>query len=93
MYNAFYEFKEKPFQIIPDPSFLYLSPNHHRALKYLEYGISENIGIILLTGEVGSGKTTLLKYIKQQIGKNLDVIVISNTNLSANQLLTTSFWS
>jgi len=87
MYKTFYKLKEKPFQIIPDPSFLYLSPIHNRALKYLEYGISENIGIILLTGEVGSGKTTLLKYIKQQIGQNLDVIVISNTNLSANQLL------
>jgi type II secretory pathway predicted ATPase ExeA len=87
MYKSFYRLKEKPFQIIPDPSYLYLSPNHNRALKYLEYGISENIGIILLSGEVGSGKTTLLKYIKQQIGQNLDVIVISNTNLSANQLL------
>lgn len=87
MYKAFYKFKEKPFQLSPDPSFLYLSPNHNRALKYLEYGISENIGITLLTGEVGSGKTTLLKYIQKQINQDLEVVEISNTNLSSNELI------
>ena len=87
MYESFYGFKEKPFQIIPDPNFLYLSPTHEHALKYLEYGIERNIGIFLLTGEVGSGKTTLIKYIAQQIGQNIEVAIISNTNLPADQLL------
>lgn len=87
MYEYFYGFKEKPFQINPDPQFLYLSPNHQHALKYLEYGIECNIGIILLTGEVGSGKTTLVQYLKQQVGQNLELAVLSNTNLSADQLL------
>jgi putative secretion ATPase (PEP-CTERM system associated) len=87
MYESFYGFKEKPFQIIPDPNFLYLSPNHENALKYVEYGIERNIGIFLLTGEVGSGKTTLIKYLAQQIGQNIEAAIISNTNLPADQLL------
>jgi putative secretion ATPase (PEP-CTERM system associated) len=87
MYVYYYGFKEKPFQINPDPNFLYLSPNHDHALKYLEYGIERNIGIILLTGEVGSGKTTLVQYLRRQIGENLDLAVLSNTNLSADELL------
>jgi general secretion pathway protein A len=87
MYEYYYGFKEKPFQINPDPNFLYLSPNHDHALKYLEYGIERNIGIILLTGEVGSGKTTLIQYLRRQIGPNLELAVLSNTNLSADQLL------
>jgi general secretion pathway protein A len=87
MYEYYYGFKEKPFQINPDPNFLYLSPNHDHALKYLEYGIERNIGIILLTGEVGSGKTTLIHYLRRQVGQNLELAFLSNTNLSADQLL------
>ncbi len=87
MYESFYGFKEKPFQIIPDPNMLYLSPNHDHALKYLEYGIERNIGIFLLTGEVGSGKTTLLQHLCQGIDQSFEVAYISNTNLSADQLL------
>ena len=87
MYENFYGFKVKPFQIIPDPDFLYLSPNHSHALQYLEYGIEHNIGIILLSGEVGSGKTTLIRYLRQQIGQNFQIVILSNTNLTADQLL------
>ncbi|MGW8188443.1 MAG: ExeA family protein [Desulfobacterales bacterium] len=87
MYESFYGFREKPFQISPDPSFLYLSPNHNHALQYLEYGIERNIGIILLSGEVGSGKTTLIQYLRQQLGRHLEIAVITNTNLSANDLI------
>ncbi len=87
MYELFYGFKEKPFQISPDPSFLYLSPNHEHALQYMEYGIERNIGIILLTGEVGSGKTTLIKYLSQRLGRELEVAVIANTNLAAAELV------
>ena len=87
MYESYYGFKGKPFEIIPDPNFLYLSPNHIHALDHLKYAIERNSGIILLTGEVGSGKTTLIKYLRQQIDESVEVAVISNTSLPADQLL------
>jgi type II secretory pathway predicted ATPase ExeA len=87
MYENYYGFSQKPFQITPDPDFLYLSPNHNHALQYLEYGIEHNIGIILLSGEVGAGKTTLIQYVRRQIGQNIGIVVLSNTNLVADQLL------
>jgi general secretion pathway protein A len=87
MYEEFYGFKEKPFQIVPNPEYLYKSPKHQNALTYLEYGLSENVGFILLTGEIGSGKTTLIQYILNQMGDDSEVAVIFNTNVSAYQLL------
>jgi len=87
MYEDFYKFKEKPFQIVPNPGYLYKSDKHQNALTYLEYGLSENVGFILLTGEIGSGKTTLIQYILDKIGEDTEVAVIFNTNVSAHQLL------
>jgi len=87
MYESFYGFKEKPFQIVPNPEYLYKSPKHRNALTYLEYGLSENVGFILLTGEIGSGKTTLIQYILNKISDDTEVAVIFNTNVSPYQLL------
>ena len=87
MYESYYGFRQKPFQITPDPDFLYLSPIHNHALQYLEYGIEHNIGIILLSGEVGAGKTTLIQYMRRQIDQNIRLVILSNTNLVADQLL------
>jgi len=87
MYEEFYGFTGKPFEIIPDPNFLYLSPNHINALDHLQYAIERNSGIILLTGEIGSGKTTLIKYLRQQIDESLEVAAISNTSLPADEML------
>ena len=87
MYESFYGFKEKPFQIVPNPDYLYKSPKHENALTYLEYGLSENVGFILLTGEIGSGKTTLIQYLLDKIGDDTEVAVIFNTNVSPYQLL------
>lgn len=87
MYEKFYGLSEKPFHIVPNPSFLYLSPKHQHALTYLEYGIREGMGFILLTGEIGTGKTTLIRHILNQIETEIEVAVIFNTNVSANQLL------
>jgi len=75
----------QPF--VPNPSFMYLSPKHQNALTYLEYGLMESIGFILLTGEVGSGKTTLIKYILSQVETQQEVAVIFNTNVSSEQLI------
>ena len=88
MYESYYGFRQKPFQITPDPDFLYLSPNHHHALQYLEYGLEQNIGIILVSGEVGAGKTTLIQYLRRQIEQDIELVILSNTNLTADHLLT-----
>jgi len=87
MYENYYGFKEKPFQIVPNPNYLYLSDNHRNALTYLEYGLTENVGFILLSGEIGSGKTTLIQYILNLLGPDTEAAVIFNTNVSPDQIL------
>ena len=87
MYEKFYGFTEKPFQITPNPAFLYRSSKHDTALTYLEYGLTENVGFILLTGEIGSGKTTLVQYILGRLESDIEAAVIFNTNVSAEELL------
>jgi general secretion pathway protein A len=87
MYTEFYGFTEKPFSIIPDPGFLYMSSKHRMALTYLEYGLMDGIGFILLTGDIGTGKTTLIKELLKKMGGDAEVAVIFNTNVSANELL------
>lgn len=87
MYEHFYGFRERPFHIAPSPNYLYKSETHQNALTYLEYGLSEHVGFILLTGEVGSGKTTLIQYILTQLGNQMIPGVIFNTQVSANELL------
>ncbi|WP_052507502.1 XrtA/PEP-CTERM system-associated ATPase [Desulfonatronovibrio magnus] len=87
MYNIFFGFREKPFNIAPNPGFLYPSSRHSMALTYLEYGLSENIGFILLTGEIGTGKTTLVRHLLSRIGSAMEVAVLFNTNISPEELI------
>jgi general secretion pathway protein A len=87
MYENFYGLKEKPFQITPNPDYLYLSPVHENALTYLEYGLMENVGFILLTGEIGAGKTTLARYLLSQFETEKEIAVIFNTNVTPDELL------
>jgi general secretion pathway protein A len=87
MYEKFYGLKEKPFQIVPNPSYLYMSPVHDNALTYLEYGLMENVGFILLTGEVGTGKTTLVRYLLDRFESEKEIAVIFNTNVNADELI------
>ena len=61
MYDSFYGFREKPFALLPDPAFLYMSEKHRKALTMLQYGIVNQAGFTVITGEVGAGKTTLLQ--------------------------------
>jgi general secretion pathway protein A len=87
MYEIFYGFTTKPFQTIPNPEIFYPSPKHENALTYLEYGLMERTGFILLTGEIGSGKTTLIKYILNRIESEVDFAVVFNTNVTPEQLI------
>ncbi|UZP67598.1 XrtA-associated ATPase [Desulfovibrio mangrovi] len=87
MYREFYGLTDKPFNIVPNPGLLYESHKHRQALTYLQYGFSENIGFILFTGEIGTGKTTLLKRLLNEVDARVDVAVVFNTNVSADELL------
>jgi general secretion pathway protein A len=87
MYELYYGLKEKPFQVVPNPDYLYLSSKHENALTYLEYGIREGAGFILLTGGIGTGKTTLIRYILNIIEAETEVAVIFNTNVTSEQLI------
>ena len=87
MYTAFFNLKAKPFQLTPDPEFLFLSKVHKRALTYLNYGITENAGFILVTGEVGTGKTTILRTIMKNLAADISLSRINNTRVSSEQLL------
>ncbi len=71
MYLSFYKLSEKPFQITTDPKFLWLGEKHKEALAVLKYGIMENMGFLLLTGDVGTGKTTLINSLSNSMGDNI----------------------
>ncbi len=87
MYESFYGLKEKPFSLIPDPAFLYLSKGHRLALSLLEYGVAEQTGFVVVTGEVGSGKTTLVRRLLAGIGDDIVVGLVTNTHPSFGELL------
>ncbi len=88
MYKSFFKLKSKPFQITPDPEFLFISKVHKKALTYLNYGISSDSGgFIIVTGEVGTGKTTLIRSIMKGLKKDIIFSLINNTRLTSGELL------
>jgi len=87
VYEKFFSLNVKPFELVPNPDFLYLSGAHKKALTYLKYGISENIGFILLTGEVGSGKTTIIRDLIKNLNGNVVLAKVFNTKVTSNQLI------
>jgi general secretion pathway protein A len=88
MYQSFYGFKEMPFNITPDPKFLYLSPTHQEALQHLKYGVVEKKGFIVLVGEVGCGKTTLCRRFLNELDPNhFDTALILNPRVTETQML------
>jgi general secretion pathway protein A len=89
MYEAFFGLKKKPFELVPNPDFLYLSRSHSRAGTYLDYAMKENTGFILLTGEVGAGKTTIIRKLLGTLGPNVQVSKVFNTKLDSDQLIAT----
>jgi len=87
MYTEFFNLSAKPFELLPNPKFLYLSKGHRKALSYLQYGIQERAGFTLLTGEVGSGKTTLVRDIINKISADVTLSMIFNTRVDGYQLI------
>lgn len=87
MYEVFYGLKEKPFSMLPDPGFLFLSKKHRAALTLLEYGLLNHVGFCVITGEPGAGKTTILRALLDAIDKNVTVGLITNTHQSFGGLL------
>ena len=87
MYTSFYGFRERPFSLLPDPEFLFLSKEHSVALAVLEYALSGGIGCAVVTGEIGCGKTTLVRQLLNDSSDELTIGLISNTHRSFGELL------
>ena len=86
MYNAFFGFRENPFNLSPDPSFLYRSPQHEEALANLIYGVHSRKGFIVLTGEVGTGKTTMLECLRDYLESQfVEFAFIFNSRINVEQ--------
>lgn len=87
MYEAFYELSEKPFSILPDPSFLYLGKRHQLAYTMLEYGVEQRAGFTVITGDVGCGKTTLIRHLLNNLKSDVSVGLISNAQEDVGDFL------
>jgi putative secretion ATPase (PEP-CTERM system associated) len=88
MYEEFFHFRSKPFDLLPNPDMLFMSRSHGKALSYLRYGIEERVGFILLSGEVGAGKTTLIRELIKRHLDNVTLAKVFNTKADSHQLLT-----
>jgi general secretion pathway protein A len=87
MYESFYGFREKPFSLLPDPAFLFLSEKHRLALTMLQYGIVNQAGFTVVTGEIGSGKTTLIRQVLSEVGDDVTIGLVSNTHRNFGELM------
>ncbi len=88
MYESYYGLTGKPFQLNPDPTFFYGSRGHKRALAYLQYGLYQGEGFIVITGEVGAGKTTLVRNLLDQLDEKKFVAAqLVSTQLDADDIL------
>jgi general secretion pathway protein A len=87
MYCEFYQLTERPFNVTPDPKFLYLNARYREAIASLNYGITQRKGFITLIGEAGTGKTTLLKRLLDDLDATTKSVFIFNTNVSFEEIL------
>ena len=88
MYNSFYKLARSPFEMSPDPYFLYPTPKHHEALAGLYYGIKARKGFMVLTGEVGTGKTLVVRCLLDLLDKRrVGYAYVFNTRLSSREFL------
>jgi len=87
MYESYFHLREKPFDILPNPTYLYMSKTHNQALTYVKYGLKERLGFVLLTGEVGSGKTTLIRELIRTMDPEVTLARVFNTRVSSEELI------
>ena len=88
MYEEFYGFTGRPFQLTPDPEFYFESATHRKALSYLGYGLAQGEGFIVVTGEVGAGKSTLVEHLMQTIDRQrLTAAQIVTSALDGSELV------
>lgn len=87
MYKTFYHLSEKPFTLLPDPGFLYMSDKHRMAFTMLEYGLMNQAGFTVISGDIGAGKTTLIRHLLDNMDREHTVGLISNTHRSFGELL------
>lgn len=87
MYEAFYGLREKPFNLTPDPKYLYLSEKHKEAFAHLLYGVKHRSGFVMVTGEIGTGKTTICRNLLNQLEDDVRVAFIFNPFLNPVELL------
>jgi len=89
MYENFFGFKEKPFKLVPNPDYLFLSKSHEEALAHLNYALSQGDGFVEITGEVGTGKTTLCRAFLENLDDDTIAAYIFNPTLGPKQLIKT----
>jgi len=87
MVLSFYNLREQPFGVTPDPKYMYLSPTHREALASLEYGISSGRGFLGLIAPPGMGKTTILFHLLQKLGKSIRTVFIFQTHITPRDFL------
>jgi type II secretory pathway predicted ATPase ExeA len=87
MYESYYKLSEKPFTLLPDAGFLFLSNKHRMALTLLEYGLMNQAGFTVISGDIGTGKTTLIRHLLDHMDREHTVGLISNTHRSFGELL------
>jgi general secretion pathway protein A len=87
MYNAYFGFREKPFKLVPNPEYLFLSKSHEEALAHLHYAVSQGDGFVEITGEVGTGKTTLCRAFLEGLDEDALAAYIFNPRLGPKQLI------
>lgn len=87
MYEKYYGFTEKPFSILPDPDMIYWGRMHSMAFTMLEFGVLNNAGFTVISGEIGSGKTTLVRHLLKMLDPSITVGLISNSPQGREELL------
>jgi general secretion pathway protein A len=87
MYERFFNLRERPFSLTPDPDYLFPSSAHREALSYLRYAVEGHAGLVVITGEIGSGKTTILQTVMRGVDRQTSVARLVNTLLDGRELI------